>query len=248
MGEPTAKSRTVDFSRSAVSRYIQLTTLFRRRIESGHWPVGKQIPTVDDLSAECGVARATIRQALGVLEDEGLIERFRAKGTFVIHRPQDELWCDIATDWAQLLTLTDSVIETLSDTVGEMPNGDTHMIGQLAPSYRHLHRRHWRHDSPYLIAHVFIDEELANRIAPDTLRVNMAMRVVKDTVGAAMGDARQTFTIGSADVETAELLRTPINAPVAVVKRSLADKSGRLIFMGEGIYRGDVVRVDVKLN
>ncbi|MEY4242328.1 MAG: hypothetical protein RJA14_2024, partial [Pseudomonadota bacterium] len=27
--------------RSAVSRYIQLATLFRRRIESGQWPVGQ---------------------------------------------------------------------------------------------------------------------------------------------------------------------------------------------------------------
>lgn len=248
MSEPMAKPRTVDFSRSAVSRYIQLTTLFRRRIESGQWAVGKQIPTVDDLSMECGVARATIRQALGILQDEGLIERFRAKGTFVIHRPNDGLWCDIATDWSELLAAPGSVIEMLSDSTGEMPVGLIHSIGELAPSYRHLHRRHWRQDSPYLVAHVFIDDELARRITPDMLQTSMAMRVVKDMIGQGMGDARQTLTIGSADVETAELLQTPINAPTAMVKRSVTDKSGRLVFVGEGIYRGDVVRVDVNLT
>jgi GntR family transcriptional regulator len=57
-----------DLTRSAVSRYIQLATLFRGRITSGAWPVGARIPTVDDLAAECGVARATIRQALDGLE------------------------------------------------------------------------------------------------------------------------------------------------------------------------------------
>ncbi|MFX6226298.1 GntR family transcriptional regulator, partial [Acinetobacter baumannii] len=56
------QKRPVDFSRSAVSRSLQLATLFRRRIESGQWPLGSQIPTVDDLASECGVARATIRQ------------------------------------------------------------------------------------------------------------------------------------------------------------------------------------------
>ena len=67
---PTAPNRasaaaaTIDLNRSAVSRYIQLATLFRRRIEQGVWRTGEQIPTVDDLAAECGVARATIRQAL----------------------------------------------------------------------------------------------------------------------------------------------------------------------------------------
>ena len=77
------KPARVDLSRSAVARYIQLASLFRRRIQSGQWSVGAQIPTVEDLAAECGVARATIRQALGQLETEDLIERYRAKGTFV---------------------------------------------------------------------------------------------------------------------------------------------------------------------
>src|SRR5262245_22837819 len=92
-----------DFSRSAISRYVQLAALFRRRIETGVWPVGSQIPTVDELAEECGVARATIRQSLGLLSDEKLIERFRAKGTFVTRRIEDGLWCEIATDWSGML-------------------------------------------------------------------------------------------------------------------------------------------------
>ena len=101
--ENSIEHRT-DFGRSAVSRYIQLATLFRRRIESGEWPIGEQIPTIDDLVLECGVAKATIRQALGLVEAEGLIERFRAKGTFVKRRPQDQMWCDVETDWNGLLS------------------------------------------------------------------------------------------------------------------------------------------------
>ena len=81
----------VDLSRSAVSRYIQLASLFRRRIQAGQWQVGAQIPTVEELAAECGVARATIRQALDILQIEGLIERYRAKGTFVRPRPHDQI-------------------------------------------------------------------------------------------------------------------------------------------------------------
>jgi GntR family transcriptional regulator len=65
---PTA---AIDLNRSAVSRYIQLATLFRRRVEQGAWKLGDQIPTVDELAAECGVARATIRHALDLLEEEG---------------------------------------------------------------------------------------------------------------------------------------------------------------------------------
>ena len=62
------KRPAVDLDRSVVARYIQLASLFRRRIEAGDWPVAEQTPTVDDLAAECGVARATIRKALDMLE------------------------------------------------------------------------------------------------------------------------------------------------------------------------------------
>ncbi len=61
------------------------------------------MPTVDDLADECGVARATIRKALDMLEGEGLIDRYRAKGTFVRQRPRQQLWCEVATDWSGLL-------------------------------------------------------------------------------------------------------------------------------------------------
>jgi GntR family transcriptional regulator len=88
-------SKVLDLNRSAVPRHIQLTTLFRHRIEQGTWKTGQQIPTVDELAAECGVARATIRQAMDQLETEGLIERFRAKGTFVRQAPRERLWCEV---------------------------------------------------------------------------------------------------------------------------------------------------------
>ena len=63
-----------------------------------------------------------------------------------------------------------------------------------------------------------------------------------------IADARQTLTIGTADVETAERLDVPLNAPVAFVYRSVVSREGCLVFIGEGIYRGDMVRIDMKLK
>jgi len=65
----------VDLNQSAVSRYLQLATLFRRRVDTGEWAVGARIPTVDDLAKECGVARLTSRQALGQLEPRHIPRR-----------------------------------------------------------------------------------------------------------------------------------------------------------------------------
>src|SRR5689334_5554426 len=123
MPQNSAQPRVHDrLSRSGVSRYIQLATLFRRRVASGEWQLGEQIPTIDQLVAECGVARATIRQALGLLEEEKLIERYRAKGTFVIRRPQEQLWCEVETNWSGLLRSREgATIELLRNRGGEAP-------------------------------------------------------------------------------------------------------------------------------
>ena len=40
----------------------------------------------------------------------------------------------------------------------------------------------------------------------------------------------------------------PLNAPVAIVQRSVVDRAGCLVFVGEGLYRGDMVRIDMKLR
>ena len=74
------------FNGVPVPIYAQLVTLFRRRIESGEWPVHHQMPTLESLVEELGVARATIRHAIGFLEREGLVGRYRGRGTFRTHK------------------------------------------------------------------------------------------------------------------------------------------------------------------
>jgi GntR family transcriptional regulator len=242
-------SANVDFGKSAVARYIQLATLFRRRIESGQWEIGSQIPTVDQLAAECGVARATIRQALDQLENENLIERFRAKGTFVRSRPQEELWCTVATDWSGLLRPShDAKIEILNDHRNlELPSLP-YMIGEVAPSYRHLNRRHWREGKSFLLTELYIDERLSDRITRNDLETKTALRLISDVPGVEIDDAQQTLTIRSADMEMAKALDIAINSPVAVVYRRAVDQNGTAVLVAEGIYRGDVVRFDIKLR
>lgn len=238
----------IDLSRSGVSRYIQLATLFRRRINSGYWTVGSQIPTIETLAEECGVARATIRQALGLLEAEQLISCFRAKGTFVNRRNEEQLWLDVTTDWQGLLNSREgATIEVLEDGhVTDLP-GRTHDLGTPAGSYRRLRRRHSRCGVAFLVAEVFIDAELAPLIPPDALRTTTAMRLTSYLPGS-VGEARQTITVGTADMDTAALLDIPLNAPVCLVDRSVADKRGSLILLSRGLYRGDVVRMDMRLR
>ena len=54
----------------------------RRRLTSGEWQPGQQLPTNAQLAEHYQVARRTVNRALRVLEDEGLVTIARSWGTF----------------------------------------------------------------------------------------------------------------------------------------------------------------------
>src|SRR5712672_2626835 len=70
---------------SAQPFYVSLSSQLRSEIIEGGWPPGTQLPTIDQLSERYGVAKVTVRQALGTLAADGLIERIQGKGTFVAY-------------------------------------------------------------------------------------------------------------------------------------------------------------------
>jgi GntR family transcriptional regulator len=243
--DPSAKTAH-DLRQRGVSRYIQLAGLFRGRIETGVWGQGERIPTVGELAEECGVARETVRQSLGILEQEGLIKRFRAKGTFVTGSVRSSLWCELHTDYFGLLQAREGAeIELISEERRVQVPGQVE-FGVLQPAYRHLRRRHWRQSEPYMIADIYIDERLVDRIPRSAFTTKTALKLVADIPGIDVADVEQIMTIGAADIAASEALRMPMNAPVAQVNRYAMNCAGELLIFVRGVYRADVVRLSIK--
>ena len=67
--------------------YLQIADRLRRAITSGSLSPGAQLPSERALMEEYGAARGTVRQSIGVLRAEGLIETEHGRGAFVRRRP-----------------------------------------------------------------------------------------------------------------------------------------------------------------
>lgn len=63
--------------------YIEIATEIKRRIVEGVYPAGTQLASEPELASEFGVSRGTLREALGILEKEGMICRKHGIGSFV---------------------------------------------------------------------------------------------------------------------------------------------------------------------
>lgn len=82
MAKGDSRAGTIDGA-TGFPLYRQVGAVLRNQIANGEYRVGDQLPTEDALRDQFGVSRATIRMALQALEEEGLLTRRRALGTFL---------------------------------------------------------------------------------------------------------------------------------------------------------------------
>jgi len=65
------------------SLYVQIIEVLSKMIETGELPVGSQLPPQWQLAEMLGVSRASLREAMGYLEEYGVVSREQGRGTFV---------------------------------------------------------------------------------------------------------------------------------------------------------------------
>ncbi|WP_444684206.1 GntR family transcriptional regulator [Alkalicoccus luteus] len=67
--------------------YLQVIDKIKEDIEKGRYKAGERLPSEFELSRQLGVSRATLREALRMLEDESVVVRRHGVGTFIHTKP-----------------------------------------------------------------------------------------------------------------------------------------------------------------
>lgn len=110
--------------------YVIVADQLRRQILSGELAEGDRLPVEEELTAQFGVARTTLREALRVLESQGLIaiRRGRTGGPIVTHPDLGPISLALAAS-----------LQLQGSSVGELDEArrliEPQIAGQLARSY-----------------------------------------------------------------------------------------------------------------
>ena len=227
-------------------RYVNLAHVLRLRVRTGEYQPGARLPSIEQIAKQFDVAAVTVRQALALLEQEGLVLPKQGVGTFVqegafaphgLLLPLDEDWSGIRTLWQT------STTRILAEKDHARCAVDDSEPGVLAEDYFYMRRLHSSKGTPYTVADIYLDRAIY-ALAPKRFRKEIALHVLREFVADCKLEAHETIQIAAADIDISTLLEIPVAVPVVVMKRVVRDENNRIIYVGVPIYRGDIVRLD----
>lgn len=243
MPSPSVPQPPPQFTLGATTLYAQLASLLRSRILSGEWASGETIPSLQELTELYGLGRVTVRQALQILADEGLISSQRGRRTFVTYEPPESHGNGMDGPVVSYMTAVEerrpdfNVVLISRERVAGLPRGRW-AVGRDEGPYVHIRKLDRDGDQVYGLASVHVAEDLYKKFPKGAEGKQKLAQLVRK-YGQPLSMARERVTVVPTDFEAASALGYPMAAPAARAERVVCDASGRVIYVAVSIYRGD---------
>jgi GntR family transcriptional regulator len=189
-----------------------------------------------------------VRQAIELLEGEGLLRRQQGRGTFVSDAPGIGASLTLRSDWRSLLEHLEGKTPTLLQMIDRVESPPVAPeIGALEPEYRFMRRVHSFADTPYALIDIYLSRRVFD-LDPEGFQTGMVISRLSSLAEARVARLRQRIAFTTADEETARHLRLPLHSAIGDVERVIADRDGRAIYVGLTKYRGDFVNLEFDIQ
>jgi len=234
---------------SPVPLYYQLIGVLRQRMIDGQYPPGHQLVSEDELAAEFGVSRATVRQAVGELVREGLVSRQQGRGTFVNPSVVQSLGMRFRG------SLRDLISETTRAGIRGVEMERDAPIQQRIAEVLHLEvprgtivrRTRTIDGQPFAYTVNHLSSPLSDLVTEEELR-RVGLMTLLEEKGIVFGGATQSIRAQLADIKVSRALDIEFGAPVLYVERLLLMTDDQPCEFVQSWYRGDRYEFRVHLD
>lgn len=219
-------------------KYQRIAAELRVAIEAGEYGPGERLPGENDLMAVHGVARMTARQALGVLQAEGIVEARKGAGVFVrdfkpvrrrgIERLARGQWGEGRSVWEADVAGRELVVDSVEVTEEDaMPviAGILELAEEAKVCVRR--RRYTLDGKPVLLATSYLAADLVTGTPiaqPDTGPGGLYARL--EELGRKPVRFREEIRSRMPSGDEAERLALPSGVPVVLIARTAFDAEG----------------------
>jgi GntR family transcriptional regulator len=207
-------------------RYQQIADVLRERARRA--APGSLLPSEADLSAEFAASRVTVRRALELVRDDGLISARQGFGWFVATEPVRQRLERLGTIEAQLVESGRATARQVIEFafVGAPP----HVVDVLASGEVLMVKRvNLADGEPFAVVTVWCPAGFGRHLS----RADVERRPFYELLGIELRGATQTIGAAAADAADADLLAVPLGAPLLTCERITTDTTGKPVLLSE---------------
>lgn len=203
----------------------------RMRLDAGEWHAGERLPSETELAARYGVARMTVRQAVGALASEGAVVRRQGLGTFAADRRPTRT-ADLLLSFTEEMRRQGRQVQTklISAAVEQPPEVAREELG-LGQSAAAVTVRRVRlvDGCPIVVQHSWLPYARFAGLDARPLRDGSLYAMLEANYGVRIVRAKQAFTAGPADSADAAALGLAPREPVLQIARTTYDSSNLVV-------------------
>lgn len=204
-----------------VPAYVLIHDLIKKKIQDGTYPVSELLPTEPELEKIYKVSRTTIRSAMEMLQEEGLVEIKQGRGTRVLD-------CRTIQDLNKVTSVTESLRKRGFDVQTKSMYIDTIYAGEKLgkeldrlPGERlaRIQRIQLINKKPIAIMKNYIPNELVPAIEQFTGKFSGLYQFLEEQYHLEIHSASDKIYAKSADFAESEMLNVPPGTALLCIRR-----------------------------
>jgi GntR family transcriptional regulator len=231
--------------------YHQIRNKIQDWIINKEYGLGEQIPSETDLAKTFNVTRITVRQAISLLVQEGLLTRKRGSGTFVTNDAKliGSFGLDF-TGFMDGLFLQVSKTKTYSAKIEVIatPRSVKEKLNIEDEEIVKIERVRTMNGQIFALTINYIPKEIGLKIEEKTLFEKPLLKIMEVDLGVEFDEAFQTIEASFSDQHVSDQLEIENGTPILFVERIMYGKKKRPIELVQTSYRGDIYKYVFRLK
>lgn len=198
-------------------KYQHIVEIVSERIKNEEYNFHYALPNQQALAAEFGVSRMTVKKALDILKEEGVIYSSRGLGTFVVQREKlQKITTYQKEKQAKAFTFTKKMLSFEKKQPHQLIQQQLAITAQQAVYAANFIR--YQDERPYALEQWFIPEQVVPKVTADILKQSF-YSYIEQELGLKFGDTSYSISALGANKADVTYLKCDINSPILHVEK-----------------------------
>ncbi|NNF55967.1 MAG: GntR family transcriptional regulator [Acidimicrobiales bacterium] len=225
-------------------RYQQISEAIRLRVAGGEFDPSGLLPSEAELGQEYEASRVTIRKALEVLRQDGLLDSRQGFGWMVAVAPVRQPLSALTTIEAQLRASGRQPERRIIEfSFKDAADASLPAVAKLGDRVLEVKRVNLADGEPFARVSVWCRDDLGAELS----RKQVAEHSFYELLPIALAGATQTIGAAVVEADDAALLGVPLGSAVLSVERTTFDADGAAVLVAQHIFPAHLTQFVVDL-